>query len=714
MEINVAQQTVQRTGIATARKMEIDGNDPVIWQFFSDQLYTNQLRWVLEYAQNARDADPNWKLIMPTKIVPEMHFVDNGASMSRDFMLNEFCLAGKSTKRGDNAQSGGFGIGRLSGPQGTIFECRNPDMIRTWTLIKDENKIPTIILLSEEPRPADVKVGTTVRVPIDPSKMMNVISETQKMLRFFDIEGFPKVEYLINNPTWALLKAKKNHYNTFDNDYPHIVVGGYTFKISEPDFPSEVRNGYGSKRSKNEQAKISSVISNVFGTTNNLLIRVPIGSVDIALNRESLKFTDRTVDTLVAAATVVATEYVDLMQKEIAKCLTLWEARRFFSNMGWEQRRLYQFCFELAGLKKTGVAASMSYNGITIDSENFHFDEKEMKEKHPFYCTDMNSVRRRRSVSSEIKTVPLAYAASVYISVNYQDRMKIVLSKGNEDRPLSRYVQFVKPNTFLIVIKDEKGEFQKWLDLLGNPPQELVVNLWDYAPPAIVRTPRDKSVPRVMKVFELDQGGMTWDEKTLSLGSGTVYTTSRGHVMDNEFQWFPSAMGQGSTFRDWFRTYLPAQVVRIPASSKKVINDDWVSLNDYLTEKMTAELDNMATTLEARQLYVAFDCKITSLVQKLVDSRHQRSKSVPQSVLTFLENLNKLEAISKQYNPHKEMIAVWLKLTGGKSKLVKELSTINEQQNKMLERYQVLKVCKHLQTSYLQQSEVEILADAVF
>src|SRR6478735_9547050 len=101
MQIKQAYQEVEVEGIATSKVMQIS-DDPIIWKMLTDQLYTQQNAWIREYAQNARDADKNWKLVLPSLHSTECCFIDNGPGMNKKFMLEQFCQAGFSTKRKDN------------------------------------------------------------------------------------------------------------------------------------------------------------------------------------------------------------------------------------------------------------------------------------------------------------------------------------------------------------------------------------------------------------------------------------------------------------------------------------------------------------------------------------------------------------------------------------------------------------------------------------
>ena len=318
MKIITETQDVESSPPLAQATMTINPSDTVLWQALSTTIYT-KARWMLEYAQNAHDVDKNWVLTLPSLLSPYCEFKDNGPSMSRDFMLSlgdyagcGFCTAFSSTKRESNALSGGFGIGRLSGPQGTIFECRNDDMIRTYVLIKNEDCIPGIQLQSEVARPSDVPIGVTVRVPVATGKFSQTREDAQRFLQYFDPipAGITPPEYLLSTNTWAIQKTRQQGRSAMT-----VIVGGYPFQVSYSDLLSN--SGYGSPLYQlyREIAENSAVV-----------LWLPVGSVEIALNRESLRFSDQTCRALKTAMLLLREEAAAQLTAQLNTCQTRWSA----------------------------------------------------------------------------------------------------------------------------------------------------------------------------------------------------------------------------------------------------------------------------------------------------------------------------------------------------------------------------------------------------
>lgn len=80
--------------------------------------YQNPLRTMIqEYLSNARDIhrqvkqEKKIKVSLPTKVSPNLVIRDFGTGLSEEMLVNYFCSYASSSKREDNTQTGGFGIG---------------------------------------------------------------------------------------------------------------------------------------------------------------------------------------------------------------------------------------------------------------------------------------------------------------------------------------------------------------------------------------------------------------------------------------------------------------------------------------------------------------------------------------------------------------------------------------------------------------------------
>lgn len=97
------------------------GDASVVIEILRNRLYEHKIRTLVqEYMCNGRDAQReinskrNLEVTIPTRLEPTFVVRDFGPGITPDRMANVFILYGASTKRSDDLQTGGFGIGAKS------------------------------------------------------------------------------------------------------------------------------------------------------------------------------------------------------------------------------------------------------------------------------------------------------------------------------------------------------------------------------------------------------------------------------------------------------------------------------------------------------------------------------------------------------------------------------------------------------------------------
>jgi DNA topoisomerase VI subunit B len=137
------------------------GDIGIVFQILSG-LYNDPQRIIVqEYIANARDAqrevgngDVAIEVTLPTPLNSELKIRDFGPGISPDRMENIFINYGASTKRGDNIQTGAFGIGAKS-----VFCYTDTCTIETWVdgiyynycyMVGDDKKPKCVLMSSQE------------------------------------------------------------------------------------------------------------------------------------------------------------------------------------------------------------------------------------------------------------------------------------------------------------------------------------------------------------------------------------------------------------------------------------------------------------------------------------------------------------------------------------------------------------------------------------
>lgn len=296
-------------------KVAIETN-PEIIKLLTEHLYSDiPMAVVRELCINAIDANRaanhcplgDITIHIPTITEPFFSVEDHGIGMTKDEVKYVFTTFFKSTKSEDNENAGMYGLGSKTPLAYTknfkITSCKNNEsntFVETW----EDNKIPEISLIPGSTKVCD-KSGTKIVVPVksdDFDKFFNSIinvclflPDIPKFSNWSESHGNNSLGFSIDYDEF--LKKVKAYQNTrfvFD-PYPSaninskvvLVMGniGYPVDLSiclESDLQL-IKTFY-------------KLIDNVH--SNKLIIKANIGDVDVNINRESLRATEKTKDFL--------------------------------------------------------------------------------------------------------------------------------------------------------------------------------------------------------------------------------------------------------------------------------------------------------------------------------------------------------------------------------------------------------------------------------
>jgi hypothetical protein len=643
MQLQNNTQEVEIEG-ATSKTMTIS-DDPIIWRMLTTQLYTQTYAWIREYAQNARDADKDWRLIMPSMHSPFVEFIDNGGGMTKHFMQTKFCQAGFSTKREDNDKSGGFGIGRLSGPQGTIFECRNEDAIRTWSLVKDKNSIPSLILLAEEERPSDVKLGVTVRVPVAPREIESVKGDIQKMLKFFGLPNLPEIKFIMNERNWAIVDQGSQY-----SSYPTIVeVGGYTFPVRQSDI-----SGAMSSLSYAERDLMNAIFRE--GNYSYLLLRIPVGSVNIALNRESIKFDEPTIKQLLEIAKLVVTEMAAATQKEFENIQTRWEAKVKYGQLANNG---------LHGLFAS-IAKNLTWNGEPVGDKQYRITPaKDNILIENFYGRKSKVKDGELPMNIRLPSMSVDPSRSQYLDPANIETMKVVILDDTEEfvsrklravfTPHHTAIYLIRPGVYDPVAGQTVYEDGEWwtkaLELL-DPPKELeILKMSEIVPvpvpPRVRPAPGTSNVVR-NKFFVSEPGAyLSFVGSDVDMSEDHVWVpyhanqADEGDSLNDKKNWMEYAKAgyQRDPAYSSIHTIREAlgrdfKIIGVPRNQRNKVPDNWTHILDHVADNLAPkkEWPGILAWVETKD----FDSSYRSLIARMVSkTNHPAMCAFEQKVNDF-------------------------------------------------------------------------------
>lgn len=312
------------TNINKAADFGIEDSDlSHIMGILRSQIYSDKLLAVIrEYSTNAADANieaGNTNPIdvqLPTLAKPELSFRDFGNGLTDDEVCNLYVKYGASTKRSSNDYTGCLGIGCKAGfAYGDDFRVVSftKSHITTWHARIDESKRGTISMISKIDN-INRPTGTEIIVAIRKDDINNCISKAHQFFKYWRVkptcnEKLIDLNIVESTDDWAL--------QTFEdaNRYRHgrhyggasLVMGNICYPIDSNQL--NVNNDAGS-----------------LAQANSVIFYAPLGAVDIAANRESLEYTDRTKNAIVAMTNNMLLDLVSRTNKSVANATSRVQA----------------------------------------------------------------------------------------------------------------------------------------------------------------------------------------------------------------------------------------------------------------------------------------------------------------------------------------------------------------------------------------------------
>jgi len=275
-----------------------------------------ELAVLREYATNAIDAhieagipDKPIKITLPTLEDSTLRIRDYGRGLDESDIREIYIMYGASTKRQSNAFTGCLGIGCKAafsyGKQFTITSWHNGKKT-IWLASMDDNNHGKITKSGEALAPNEQ--GIEIQVPINLGDRDTFLKEAKELLPYFDVQPkcnaeIPTLTYDYEGPAWQIL-AKEEADNKYRSHYyyegsPVAVMGNVPYRIEYD-------------KMKNIPSHLSSAMQ-----ARNLILRLPLGSLEITASRESLEYTNRTNTVLISQMETTLKELSSKLQSDI-------------------------------------------------------------------------------------------------------------------------------------------------------------------------------------------------------------------------------------------------------------------------------------------------------------------------------------------------------------------------------------------------------------
>lgn len=238
MKLDMPEVELEKSAVFETQMFGI-GDEVVIMEILRSRMYSIPQKTVVqEYLSNARDANRevgNDKRAIEVTLPDDYNNLnwsvrDFGLGITPDRMANVFVKYGCSTKRNDENQTGGFGLGAKSAfalsdnfTIESITDETGQKIKRTYVAVIDKSNKGELNLISEENTTEER--GTKIIVPVTPDDKHLFIEYTKEVADFWDIHPIIMND---ENFEWTepkYLYRKDNEYSfNYNNRYGHPII----------------------------------------------------------------------------------------------------------------------------------------------------------------------------------------------------------------------------------------------------------------------------------------------------------------------------------------------------------------------------------------------------------------------------------------------------------------------------------------------------------
>jgi hypothetical protein len=306
------------------------GNPRLVIRLLRSKMYSNPIKVITqELMSNARDAHREIgkhatpiEVHLPTVVSPTWWVKDYGPGMCPKRIRETYIMYGNSTKRNDDTQTGGFGIGAKS-PWAytdtfTVSTVSGDGYKRIYTCYIDENDDGKLALMSEEA--TNEPTGTTISLSVKNADMGSFNQYTIAATKYWStrpvIHGnhnYPDIVKSLSGKDWYLYN-NGNNYNT------HMIV--LVDEIPYPIDSNVLKARKGWKRD-NTKTLLESDIVVSFNTSE----------ISVAATREALDLNEKTINGVITKLEQIYDEVSKQAEDEIKQAGDFLEALNISSKL---------------------------------------------------------------------------------------------------------------------------------------------------------------------------------------------------------------------------------------------------------------------------------------------------------------------------------------------------------------------------------------------
>lgn len=363
MKLNDIKPTVESGGEFQEQFFSIQDTG-MIFDILRNKMYSNPIGAICrEISCNARDAhrevgkqDLPVEIYLPNSLEPFYKIKDFGPGISPDRMANIFVQYTASTKRNDNIQTGGFGLGAktpFSYSDSFVVITRYNGIKYRYNAYIDPTKVGKMSLAGQEE--TDEANGTEIIIPVKSADFNAFATGTVQACKHWTVQpkifggnvdftfgltiaegkGWKIVSKNVNNPN--------NHYynHSYSAKEIKLIVDGVEYPLDL----NQLKN-YSS----------NNILSYIHG---DVFLYFGIGELSLAASRESVYLDKETQKKISTSLDTVLQELKKSTIDKINAIPTLWDAWTFAHE-------------ELRGnFANLGFLGTLEWNGIAIKTDGY-------------------------------------------------------------------------------------------------------------------------------------------------------------------------------------------------------------------------------------------------------------------------------------------------------------------------------------------------------
>jgi DNA topoisomerase VI, subunit B len=399
----------------------------MIFDILRNKMYSNPILAICrEITCNARDAhrevgnsDVPVHIHIPNTLEPYYKVKDFGPGISPDRMSNIFIKYTASTKRSDNVQTGGFGLGAK-----TPFSYSDSFSIITnhngiqynYSCNIDETKVGKLMLMSQSP--TEEPNGTEIIIPVQAKNFNEFATWTEQACRAWKVRPVIKgarlewKEYkpILEGSNWSIVQSE-GYYNRSAK----MIIDGIEYPLD-----LNVLKKYAD----------ASLIDAAQG---DFVMHFGVGELSLSASREQIYIDEKTQKVLRERLALIKKEIKQSVQDKIDAMDNLWLANIYYRK---QLRQAFHSITFLGTLSWKGIELGDSYAYTKCSVFSF------VKGKYTRRNSDPDKLTR-------VRQDHLAFEESSELYVNdlpLKEPTPRHVKKAFENNPSLKSVQVIVPN----------------------------------------------------------------------------------------------------------------------------------------------------------------------------------------------------------------------------------------------------------------------------